>query len=256
VNSNPTAPDFSLAQEINLRDLGGPPTRDGRRVRIGRIYRSAALTAFGPGLGSRLRELGIRTVVDLRHNLERAAHPSPWEEIGSSHYWYYDHDAARGDLNSWLRGGHGSAASLREAMLQTYRALPYSQVEAHRYLFNALIDGRTPLLFNCSAGKDRTGVAAAIVLAALGVKEDAIITDYLQTAAFDLAASRVFRREKPTPPERAAILAPLFATDPAYLAAMFESIEARAGSLKGYLHNTLDIDDARLTALRDQLLER
>jgi len=256
VKSIPTASVLSLARAVNLRDLGGMPSRDGRRVRIGRVYRSAALTASTPDLDANLRQLGIRTVVDLRHNLERAAHPSPWEAMGSRDYWCHDHDAARGDLKSWIRSHNSSAASMRAAMLETYRELPYAQIEAHRYLFNALIDGRTPLLFNCSAGKDRTGVAAAIVLAALGVEEDAILADYLATAAFDLAASRVFRRDKPTSPERAAILLPLFATDPTYLAAMFESLQRRAGSLESYLHGTLGIDAARLAGLRDQLLER
>lgn len=245
----------SLASVINLRDLGGAPTDDGRCVRQGRIYRSAALAGLTPDLTAVLRELRIRTIVDLRHNLERAAHPSPWQEMGSEDYWYHDHDSAGADLKSWLRSDCASVQSMREAMLQTYRALPYSQIAAQRYVFDVLIDGRTPLLFNCSAGKDRTGAVAAIVLAALGVKQDAILADYLLTAQFDVADSRVFRREKSLPPERAALMAPMFATEPAYLAAMFDAIQTRSGGLANYLKGTLDLDESRITALRNQLLE-
>jgi protein-tyrosine phosphatase len=244
-----------LAQAVNLRDLGGAPTRDGRRVRYGRVYRSATLTGLSSDLAAGLRGLGIRTLVDLRHNLERAAHPTPWQDMGSDDYWCRDHQFAGADLNTWLRNDQASAAAMRERMLEVYRALPYSQVEAHRYIFGALLEGRTPLLFHCAAGKDRTGAAAALVLAALRVEENAIVADYLASADFDLMANRVFRRRKPTPPERVAAMAPLFATERAYLDAMFEGIAAREGGVDAYLRGTLGLDETQLAALRDRLLE-
>jgi protein-tyrosine phosphatase len=142
-------------------------------------------------------------------------------------------------------------------MAQLYRELPYQFTEIYRELFHVLARGPLPMVFNCAAGKDRTGVAAALLLTALGVAWEDIEADYLLTQQFVadiknlVIGSRWGRRLTRLDP---VTIAPLFGVDTSYLTAMREAILDRSGSFERYFQNDLQLEPALLQELRERLL--
>ncbi len=245
-----------LARHFNLRDLGGLKSVDGREVRQKTLYRSASLSELAPEHIAAVRNLNIRSVIDLRYNSERETHPTPWQEMGCSAYWCRDYQPAggRAGLNDLLASERLTRTAARDLMLRAYPELTYSHVDALKRLFRTLQTDEGPLLIHCTSGKDRTGIAAALVLSALEVPREVIRADYLASGRFDILASAAFRRDEPFPPERIEIIRPIFSVDSAYLDRMFDEIIRRDGSLEGFFRNTLDLSASDLDAFRERLL--
>jgi protein-tyrosine phosphatase len=242
---------------INFRDLGGYRGAGGRLTRWHSVFRSGTTHLLTAADRSRLAQLGIRTVIDLRSNLERQEHPHGLGEIELL-YWNYDHDRVGGDLRQLIGDPNVGATHLRAAMIDLYRELPYQFSELYRQLFEILSAGRLPLVFNCAAGKDRTGVGAALLLTALGVDWEEVMSDYLLTQKFVPDIIRNFRRSKSGKGLQLAShndLAPVFGVDRAYLEAMHTAIIARNGSIENYFFSQLNLDSNVLEALRERLLE-
>ncbi len=161
----------------NVRDLGGLPVPGGR-VRDGMVFRGAALSGLTVRDRAILAELGFRHVCDLRGRREAAEAPSALAGLAGvkMHHLPIEPSVGAGlrDLQTTQRAsGENIMAVLRQAYLA------YALEWSHRYraLFALLTDG--PLLFHCSAGKDRTGFGAALILTALGVPYEAVREDYL-----------------------------------------------------------------------------
>lgn len=243
----------TLAAFANLRDLGGHIGAWGKAVRRGRVYRSANLASDSQDVIAQLAALGITSIVDLRGNNEREAHPTPWAEMGCKDYWFHDHASDAANLAISLRDCLSDPAVVRERMLRLYRALPFSQREGYRALFSRLAEHRTPLLFHCAAGKDRTGVGAALLLAALDVSRESILEDYQETNAFDLMAK--FKGHQMHTLAPAESLAAMSGAHPEYLDAALAAIDAHCGSTGGYLHDVLGLGTAEIEGVRAHLLE-
>ena len=150
----------------NVRDLGGLVARDGRLVRRGRIFRSDYPAFADVDDGAAVRALGLRTVVDLRRGTEAGFECVSWDDHGVHYH--------RCPLTA---GGESSWHARYQAYL-THR--PETVVEAVR---RVTTPDDHPLLFHCAAGKDRTGVVAALVLSVLGVDAEQIVADYVLTEA-------------------------------------------------------------------------
>ena len=245
-----------LARHFNLRDFGGLAAGRGRAVRRGILYRSASLSELSPAQIDAVRDLNIRSVIDLRYNSERDTHPTPWQSMGCSGYWCrnYEPAGARGGLNDLLASESLTSTAARDLMLRAYPEMAYGNVDAFKYLFGALRTDEGPFLVHCTSGKDRTGIAAALVLSALDVPREAILADYLATRQFDILASAAFRRDPPFPPERIEVIRPIFSVESAYLDRMFDAIIARDGSLEEFYQKTLDLSRSDLEAVRERLL--
>jgi protein-tyrosine phosphatase len=130
-------------------------------------------------------------------------------------------------------------------------------MDAYRELFRRLADGAAPLLFHCHAGKDRTGIGAALLLHALGVPRELIREDYAVTESCLVRDQAALH--PPGEPNLWAIdevaHGPMLRADPAYLDAMFSKLDKDFGSVDGYLERALGVDRARREHLRDALLE-
>lgn len=254
-----------LPSACNFRDFGGYQARDGARIRWGRLYRSGAMSQLeAQDLGA-VRALGIRAVIDLRRADERAAAPNP--SLGTDvleRSWTEPDDASP-------LGGRSMDAPLdrdaaRAAMLRVYAAMPVRLQTRLRGVFAGLqAAAGAPLVLHCMVGKDRTGLAAALVLTALGVSREQVLEDYLLTnTAVDLAARVADRGAsglclsssnaylKRLPPDA---LAMVLAADPDYLLASFRVIESDHGGVDAYLSAALGVDAARRGALAAALLE-
>ncbi len=242
---------------FNLRDFGGHGTRDSGRIRFGMLYRSGTMVMLDDAGEAYLRRLGVRTICDLRRPNERTAEPTRWHMSADVDYWARDYTEVSGVLAEVLKSADMSADGMRAAMTQLYRDILRDHAPSYSYLFQLLAERRGPVLINCSAGKDRTGVAAALVLTALGVAREDVERDYLATNAhanWDLlltrrSGTRVARAAKSHPEA----LAPLLRADKVYLDAMFAELDERWGGIDGYL-GSIGIDTAAVDRIRAYLL--
>ena len=249
----------------NFRDLGGYATSDGRRTRWRRLYRSGVMHRLTDEDCAQLSALGIRVICDLRTPGERNREPTnlPLDAIDVM-AWDYDHRHI--SFRAQLTGQEVlSPEVVRGCMLKIYRSLPQLLAEQFGGLLRRVAADDTPLVFHCSAGKDRTGIASALILGTLGVPREQIFADYILTnSAMDLEAEHFTRGTGQigigdeysmlhrTTPE---IRAPLLRAFPEYLAAAFEQIESDHGSVESYLVERLGVDLAMQGRMRAQLLE-
>lgn len=243
---------------INFRDLGGYATADGRRVQWRKLYRSGMMTRLTPADVAHLVERGIRTVVDLRTATEQANFPSHWCREAGVTYWAREHDEVFGNLHAMVEAGIPSVEAARAVMAGGFRELPFQQAPAYAELFRRIAAGEVPIVFNCMAGKDRTGGAAALVLAVLGVPRETIAADFHLTeravdlkTAFGPRSDATAKRYATIPPE---ISKAISGAHPDNILAFLDSIEERCGSLEAYLAEQ-GITAAQLDAVRAELLE-
>lgn len=246
-----------LASAFNLRDFGGYPTTDGRRVRRGMLYRSGTMALLTPEDSAQLQSLGIKAICDFRRPGERRSEPTSWHDADVD-YYCRDYSGATGVLMDLVREDRTTAADMRAAMLNVYHEIATDHAEAYRAMFAQMLDGRLPILINCSAGKDRTGAGAAMILAALGVSREVIVEDYLLTNSHADWAWRLAQGEShlsKLQQARADVVEPLLIADAAYLEALFAQFDAAHGGIDGYLRDVLGVDAAARAALCEALLE-
>lgn len=238
---------------LNLRDLGGHPTADGRRVAAGRLFRSDALWQLSDADVERIAALNLRTVCDFRaipecrdraNRLPATAMPRTLElgftPLGTQENW----DA----INRRI----ATPDSVFRYMCDHYRALAVVHTEFYAAFFSALLEDQAlPLLFHCASGKDRTGWAAAAVLSALDVPREHILADY---AISDRPSHQRNLDHLFGPQADPACRARVAAAHPHYLLAAFEAVEQRWGDMDHYLHQALGLDPAGRRRLRDLLL--
>ena len=233
----------------NLRDLGGWLVAGGRRVRPGLVFRSATLARLTEADQGQVAALGLRTVCDFRGAKESTQAPSRLPP-----------GAARGALpiepsvGASLRDLLAREASTGEDVVlllgRAYHAYGTTWLPAYRRLFELLLGpGRLPLLFHCSAGKDRTGMGAALLLLALGATRETAIADYVAT-------DRLWRRDYALPAGTPKPLAEaLYGTHPHLLEEALEAAIRPYGTLEDLLEYGLGLTPARLAALRERLSE-
>jgi protein-tyrosine phosphatase len=249
-----------VAGAANLRELGGYLTRDGRALRWGVLYRSDALADLSDQDVAYLERLRLHRVVDFRSAAERERDPDRlpdgvtvvWQPIAGQ-------GLDPGQLQDRLLAGEVSADQAAAWLVDGNRAFVNEFREVYaRFLRDLANPANLPTLFHCTAGKDRTGFAAALVLLALGVPRETAMRDYLLTNTFTQEKTRrtlqvirlasLFRADPDD-------LQPLFEARESYLGAAFSAIEETPGATDAYLRDALGIDDALRDRLRANLLE-
>jgi protein-tyrosine phosphatase len=260
---------MGLEKAPNARDLGGYVGADGRRVRRGVLYRADALHRLSDADLAALASLKLSCLIDMRspHEVQsvgqdRLPTPAPAQLISLP---LHDPEEkifvsvgvllGRSAATELPVGDSENAAHL---MRQLYRWFVSSTLA--RQTFAAAVrfiadDEALPLMFHCTAGKDRTGWLSAIVLTALGVDRDQVIADYLVTEQLNAASNEylltVLAKRLPDP--RAAL--PLLQARLEYVEAAFAEADAIFGGMDGYLRDGLELDESTLAALRSNLLE-
>ncbi|WP_435193242.1 tyrosine-protein phosphatase [Streptomyces sp. NRRL F-5630] len=262
----PAGPDEpALSAVRNFRDVGGLPTRDGRRTRTGVLFRSGHLAHATEADAAYLAGLGLHSVFDFRNAADRALEGPDVELPGvrnvhlplndpaeGAEFWRIVRDGEVEQLRAALGEGRGAAR-----MEASYRRLIKERTAEHGRLLRAIAEDSVPALLHCAAGKDRAGTSVALVLLAVGVEEAAIEEDYLKSNARH-RRYRVSRGEDaapPTDPEIAGLLDPLFAARASYLHAALETIDSHWGGRDRYFGEVLGLDDALRERLRERLVE-
>ncbi|RAK52661.1 tyrosine-protein phosphatase [Phenylobacterium deserti] len=245
----------------NFRDVGGYRTIDGRRVRWGVIYRSAGLSQIAPGEADELGSLGIRTVHDLRSKGERANEPTRWPGAGQPIIKARDYDMDMSGFAKAFAGGINETKA-RQTFAAFYPGILDSHREQFRELFQTLLSAEGPVLYHCSAGKDRTGVATGLVLTALGVPRETVLADYALSnryyrmnlsPAANRAPTAEMRMFASLPPE---VVKVFQGVEPEYLEAVFDEIDRRHGGFDVYLQKELGVGPAELAKLKATYLEQ
>lgn len=238
----------------NFRDVGDYATADGHVVRRGLLYRSGSLGSLTLAGQQRVAGLGITSIIDLRTTDERNRDNSNWLAVSGLGYWKRDYAMSMGDLGKVF----GDLAKLGPDQLRGeigkgYRSMPKEQAPAYRELFARLVAGKGPVVVNCSAGKDRTGIASALVLTALGVPYDTVRQDYLLSndAPGMGSLAKSFGGPVSLPPEVTRLL---LGVDGSWLDAAFDQIRLDHGSVEGYLRDELGVGPRELARLRKHML--
>lgn len=239
---------LNLAGASNFRDLGGYATRDGRTVRWRQIFRSNHLGHLTEDDAAVLRSLGVKSAFDFRGAGERTEALCVMSDI-TVHSLPVEPTVVAA-LRAIAAGGTPlSADHAVEVMRDSYRSYVQQNTPRYRALFAHLLEDRAPLVIHCTAGKDRTGFACALILHTLGVPDEVISEDYLLT-------NRFYRRDPNSGsdlPDH--VKQVLGSVQPAFLSAAFEAIDADYGNLETYLRDGIGLGAAERTALAARYLQ-
>ena len=246
--SDPPARNLNLAGACNFRDLGGYHTKDGRTLRWRQIFRSNHLGHVTAADIDILRGLGLKTAFDFRGTEERIAALCELPEI-EVHSLPIEPTVVAALRARRAAGIALSSADAVDVMRQSYRNYVRANTPSFRALFGHLLEDRAPLVIHCTAGKDRTGFACALILHALGVPDEIIAEDYLLT-------NRFYRRDRAAssdlPEEVGRVLGTVQAS---FLAAAFETIDDDYGGLERYLSDGLGLGARERVRLEARYLE-
>jgi protein-tyrosine phosphatase len=246
----------------NFRDFGDYAVGAGARIRPGQLYRSAHHGRATDADLDAIAALGVAVVVDLRRASERRREPSRRHAAFAGQV--IDNDLGDVTDDPWwtfVRGSDLSAAAFRGYLMDYYRAAPFEprHMELFARYFRALGEAPGPVLIHCAAGKDRTGLLAALTHHLAGVHHDDIVADYLLTndvARLERRAPQVaqlmFEAAGRRPTSQAVRAA--MGVEAAYLHAAFAAIDQAYGGLDAYLEQALGVDAASRARVRGRLV--
>ena len=269
---------FSPGAEIkfeganNFRELGGYRAADGRQVKYGLLYRGGNLDLLKSEADhARLASLGLREILDLRSAGESAAHPDP--AVPGAHYQRVcgmrNADGTEMDFSGQgierlrqekkaFERSVGRPVHDFEWFSALYREMPFRN-PAYHALFALLEGRRVPVLFHCSGGKDRTGVAAMLILLALGASDETICADFVQSntcrkeeieALWAEHAEEIAAR-----PEQKYFYLGISGVHPDDGPFVLQTIREQYGTTDAYLEAEYGLTPARLMRLRRMYLE-
>lgn len=225
----------------NVRDLGWPIRAAGFAARPHRVLRSANLDRLSDEGRRGFVELGIGVVIDLRGKAEAVAAP---EFAGTTRVHLPIEPTVVAELRAHLAAGTLTVDAAVAVMEDTYRRYIVDHVEVFSGIFRHVLRAKQrPVLFHCAAGKDRTGVAAALILTALGVSPTIVMEDYL-------LSNRLFRPTPGTTDFPDDIREAIIKVRPSYLDAAFAAMTERWGGPDEYLENALGIGARERDAIR------
>lgn len=248
---------LSLEGTPNFRDYGGYRTMDGRQIQWGKLYRSGYLSALTSADQRYFTGLDIRLVCDFRRDQERLDDPSRLPVAASMKV--VGLPITPGSSDSFFENvakGNVSSEEMADFMCSINQEFVLDQVDAYRQMFHHLLNlDKGASLVHCAAGKDRTGFAAAVVLAALGVPRSTILSDYMLTARclnVDAEIGRI--SEKYQWGGAADVMRPMLEVRESYLQSAFATIDQHFSSVEEYLKESLGIGSAERELLADRYL--
>jgi protein-tyrosine phosphatase len=249
--------DVPLAGSINFRDLGGYATADGRRVQWGRLFRSGHMANLSAAGLAQFAALDIRAVCDFRTEEERASElrglpNNPRVEVlgitpGIGDRYFFNR----------LFDSTDDPQKVVDALHEMMRVLVLTAAPRYQRLFELLLEGPAgAVLINCSAGKERTGLASVLLLTALGVPRATIYYDFMLSQRYFPAEAEIPRvitkySVRATGEAARNLIMPLLETRESYLQSAFAAIDERYGSGEAMLQAVYGLGASELAHLRD-----
>ena len=254
---------LGLEAAPNFRDIGGYATTNGHHVRWGEVFRSNELSTLTAADEDKVAALDLAAVIDLRTVHERQRAPSRWLHAPAD--IYESSKPTLAPVMHTILSDAGTVAGARAGMIEFYQHMPDDYHEEYAAMLHRIASGRLPVLVHCTAGKDRTGVAMAVLLRTLGVPRRTVVEDYVLTEK--LVPAPAAADQKPVPPGAAstapsplAQLPPesrqaLWRSDPDYISAALDSIDREYGSVDAYVRRELGVSESEVRTLREKLLQ-
>ncbi|GAB0103815.1 tyrosine/lipid phosphatase LipA [Nocardia sp. JMUB6875] len=267
VLQSPKGVSLNLASAPNARDLSGIPTKGGAgKVKEGSVYRTDALNKLSDAEQQQLVSAGIAEIIDFRSPTERGANPDkvpasipvkslPVYDPSNDFYLFVAKAIQGGPAVQQQLLGDGKA---QQFMVDYYKWLVTDATSRSQFsaALKEIANANGPVLFHCTAGKDRTGWMSAILLSALGAPKGQIYNNYLESND-TLAASNkatldgLVAKGLVTDPS---LFTPILGVDAAFLDSSFDAVAATYGSFDNFLSQGLGIDDATVSALKSKLV--
>lgn len=239
----------------NFRDLGGyRSSATGNNLRWGMLYRSAQIDSISPCARRELRNIGIKTIVDLRSESERSNYP----QFKDKRFNLIHIPIQTGDMEQILQGIQEEkikSDTIYRLVEQMNRELVVNYRKEFRQVFDVLLDKKNyPVVIHCTSGKGRTGVVSALILAALGVNEDIIMEDYrLSNDYFNIPKASHYAYKLPINSQEAITI--VFSAREDFLNAAKDQIEMQYGDVGTYLRKGIGLSAAEIDHLRTLLLQ-
>ena len=245
---------------VNFRELGGYIAKDGRQVKEGQFYRSARLTGLCEEEREKFLSLGIKVILDFRSKGEINQYKDPEfsgiENKAISAILEMDGNEKDFDPEHLFKQTPEEMKQDELDFMEIYKAMPFGN-KAYVYMFECMLTEKMPILFHCTAGKDRTGIAAALIFMALGVERKVIEEDYMVTniCCADNIEKIVTKHYKDGDPEYVKhYLSGIGGVCLHNLTAAIDEIEKRYATYEDFLLNEYNLDTAKLDKLKSMYL--
>jgi len=249
----------------NFRDMGGYTNNNGRALAHGRLFRSGHFAEVDSAGAQEIAAHNITTVIDFRSQPEKDRMKVTWHEPWKPRYV---ENPIGGNAAAWISelfervaNAPFPADELHAQFILAFQTIPIGNAGGLKKLFDVLIDDDDDgaALFHCTAGKDRTGIAGALIMTALEMPEDAIFADFLLTneavdleaRAVDVAKQVSAKIGRDVSPEA---VYPLIGVEPDFLKAAFAVMAEKFGSVDDYLTNAMGLNAERRDTLKARLL--
>lgn len=261
IRTSQHSPFFPTEGIHNLRDYGGYAGADGAKVKAGLLFRSGQhMEASGEDLDL-IERLDIRTIIDLRGISERISFPCRRHADFGAEIIAYDGETTSSPPHEggWDKTDM-TAEKGRQRMISVYTRMPVNpaMIDMFSRYFAALADRDGGSLVHCFAGKDRTGIAASLLLHVLGAHKDDVVAEFLRTN--DAPTQHILERQSlPRMEAHYGTIDPeairnLMGVLPEYIETYWSEVERDHGSMDAYLAQTLGVDETRKARLRERLL--
>ncbi len=252
-------------KELNFRELGGIQVKNGRHVKHNCFYRSSTLADMNLEELKKLKSFGIRKNMDLRSTYEIQQAPDPeiegMEYVRASAAMDFsgeEVDLSPVELEKGLKEGKIAVTTMGAGMRHMYCSMPFNN-PSWTIMFDFLKQNEVPILFHCTAGKDRTGTAAELILLALGADEETVLNDYAASNEYRRIYIDALYEEKKdilsVHPEYGEIFLSWQGVDAENMKASMETIIKRYNTYEEYFLDQFDLDQDGLNHLRDMYLE-
>ena len=237
----------------NFRDLGGYKSSEtGQNTRWGMLYRSANIEPKG-STERKLKSIGVKTLIDLRPQRERK---SVGDSLAGARVVRIPIDVmSLTSLLGDIQQGKADSKKIDELTKQFYRDFVANYHDEYRQMFDVLLDkSNYPVVIYCSSGKGRTGIAAALVLAALGVDENTIVQDYrLSNDYYNIA--KAYKYAYNLPPASQEAVTSLYTAKEKFINAASAEIKKISGDKVTFLKEQIGLSEDEIEKLRSILLE-
>jgi protein-tyrosine phosphatase len=258
-----TSRSLYLEGGVNFRDLGGYRNNQGRTVKWRKLMRSGHLAELTTGDLDTLQALGVEQIHDFRCKEEQYRHPSRAVRSIRTTNITDDYQIATGDIGQFwesLRKNQLNASLSHELVVRSYSScIDYIAPAFSRFMKHIIAQKDGATLFHCTAGKDRTGMAAALILSALDIPRSTIVEDYMLSIDYFDNSPLVeivevhLRDNDETKWERSWIM-PYCSVHQDNITAFFNSIDERYGNMHNYFAEALKLSNGDLEKMQDKFL--
>lgn len=242
---------IALKGPSNFRDLGGIRTTNGKYTTWGAFYRSDALASVADTDFPYFESTGIKSVYDLRSQLEVNEKP---DNLPASAKWIhfpiFEEGADSKEMKAIMQkvmSGNLTTAAAGELLAEVNHKFVADRLDRFKTLIPQLMDGDDAVLFHCTAGKDRTGFTAALILSILGVDRETILNEYTMTNYYtiDKVQRTLTQGILSNYAQDNRGLLSLMTVDRTYLEAAFDEIDKQYGGVDNFIRNGLGITDEK-----------